>query len=80
MQAEELRVKIREVMDFVHDSVTRGIEPNFRVLETTHMSDFFDTERHCLVLNYGPDNYREIKLIAHSFTFHKILVLLDFLD
>ena len=67
-------------MDFVYDSVIRGLEPNFRVLDIAQMTDSFDIEQHCLVLSQGPENYREIKLIDNSFTFHKILVLLDFLD
>ena len=82
--ALELRGRIRKVFDYVRDTVLVGNEPRFRVLDTKEVAGgFFDTSQHCLSIEaawFDKSRHRDIKLVSNSFTFERILTMLNFLD
>ena len=83
--SEKLRGKIRAIFNFVRDTVMSGNEPNFEVVNMERMlqeNDRFDANGHCLVLQRSETclQMRKIHLVSNSFTFHKIMKMLDYLD
>ena len=77
-------------MEFVRVAVERGIEPDFLVIDTAAVTSttaqagenpvYYDYYKHCLAFSPQLVKKRKIKLIANSFTFHKILLFLNYLD
>ena len=81
MSALEIRKRIRHIMDYVNQSIISFKVPFFEVIdEQADDSKLFSFTDCCLKLERSVLKKREINLLASPYNFHKVLVLLDYID
>jgi len=78
----ELRKRIRIIMDYVASSIQQGEAPSLVVIDSESVDEsmLFSSDDCCLKINRSHLRKREINLLGSPYNFHKLLVLLDYID
>ena len=67
-------------MVYVRDQIlVENQEPSFEVLDLGSI-DTYDEKTHSLVVDFQKAKKRKVSLLHHPFHFHKLLLLIDFID